>query len=76
MEEPTARQQWDTNTKADGTFRSQDLGKLLEYLQPLQQLFSPGKSGFYTKPLVARPGIEAGYSYSVGLIQLGTLLAS
>ncbi len=50
-----------------------ELGKMLKFLEPLQEWLSPEGSGFYLKPTVSPPGIEAGYIYDAGLIQLGSL---
>lgn len=51
------------------------LGQLLQFLQPLQAWMSPSEGdGFYVKPVLSpSPGIEAGYIYDAGVIQLGTL---
>lgn len=48
-------------------------GKLIEFLEPLQRWLSPQGNGFYVKPIFYEPGVEAGYVYSAGLIQLGSL---
>jgi hypothetical protein len=52
------------------------LGTVLEFLRPLQAWMSPsGDSGPYVKPILlgGSAGIEAGYIYDAGLIQVGTL---
>jgi len=51
------------------------IGKDLKFLEPLQAWMSPGGTGVYVKPIVlgGAPGVEAGYIYDAGLIQLGSV---
>ena len=50
------------------------LGSLLTYLQALQSWMSPSGSGFYVKLITdGFSGIEAGYIYDAGIIQVGSL---
>ncbi|MEP2236009.1 MAG: hypothetical protein ABJM58_12195 [Alteripontixanthobacter sp.] len=48
-------------------------GPYIKFLEPLQQWLAPKGNGFYLKPQFGPPGIEAGYIYNAGVVQLGTL---
>ena len=52
-----------------------EVGKYLSYIQALQDWLAPKGSGFYIKPAeeTGYYGIEAGYRFATGLIQVGTL---
>ncbi|MEW8332036.1 MAG: hypothetical protein AB2692_13950 [Candidatus Thiodiazotropha sp.] len=52
-----------------------EVGEFLSYIKALQDWLAPKGSGFYIKP-AAEPGyigVEAGYRFATGLIQVGTL---
>src|SRR5436190_1432867 len=49
------------------------IGDYLKFVQALQQWLSPAGSGLYVKPIFGPPGIEVGYVYDAGIIQVGTL---
>jgi hypothetical protein len=49
------------------------IGKLLEFLQPLQEWLAPSGSGFYITPISGRPGLEAGYNFAGDVIQIGSV---
>lgn len=61
--------------KFDIRVKDVKLGQLLEFLQPLQAWLAPSSdSGFYIKPILNGPlGIEAGYIYDAGVIQVGSI---
>lgn len=42
------------------------------FLQTLQSWMSPG-DGFFVRPIFSPPGVEAGYTFDAGIIQVGTL---
>jgi hypothetical protein len=50
-----------------------EIGPFLKYIQSLQQWLSPQGSGFYLKPTAGFGGIEAGYVYDAGIVQVGSL---
>ena len=50
------------------------VGTLLTFLKPLQAWLSPSGDGFYVKPILNPPGIEAGYSFDADVIPLGAIL--
>ncbi|MHB2050347.1 hypothetical protein [Pseudomonas sp. VEM90] len=49
------------------------IGPFLEFVQKLQSWLAPQGSGFYLKPAAQYPGVEVGYIYDAGIIQLGAL---
>jgi hypothetical protein len=49
------------------------LGKLMEFIKPLQAWLSPSDSGFYIKLMTSPIGLEVGYIYDAGIILVGTL---
>jgi hypothetical protein len=51
------------------------LGRYLEFIQPLQAWLAPSQgNGFYIEPIVgAKLGVEAGYVYDAGVIQIGSV---
>lgn len=57
----------------DLAVKSVELGKYLGFMKTIQEWLSPKGSGFYIEPLSAGLGIEAGYRFDAGLIQVGTL---
>ncbi len=50
-----------------------EMGPMLKFLEPLQRWLSPEGTGFYLTLLKEPPGIEAGYIYNAGLVQIGSL---
>jgi hypothetical protein len=55
------------------TVKDVTLGPMLKFIEPLQAWLAPSGSGFYVRPTLATPGIEAGYVFDAGLITLGNL---
>ena len=51
-----------------------ELGQLVQFIKPLQQWLSPGDNGFYVKPVLNPPAIEAGYRFYTEVIPLGAIL--
>lgn len=49
------------------------IGPYLEFVKTLQEWLAPQGSGFYLKPTEQYPGVEVGYIYDAGIIQIGTL---
>ncbi|WP_145221353.1 hypothetical protein [Sinorhizobium medicae] len=49
------------------------IGPYLEFVKKLQEWLCPQGSGFYLKPAGQFPGVEVGYIYDAGIIQIGTL---
>jgi len=49
------------------------IGPYLEFVKKLQDWLAPQGSGFYLKPAGLYPGVEVGYIYDAGIIQIGTL---
>lgn len=49
------------------------LGPAAEFLQELQAYMSPKGNGFFIRPSLAPPGVEAGYILNLGTISIGTL---
>lgn len=49
------------------------LGTYLKFVESLQQWLSPQGSGFYLRAADDFPGIEVGYVYDAGMVQIGTL---
>jgi hypothetical protein len=50
-----------------------EMGPLMTFLKPLQDWLAPKGSGFYVKPSFSPVGIEAGYIFDAGIIQVATL---
>jgi hypothetical protein len=50
------------------------IGTLIKFIKPLQKWLSPSGNGFYVKPVVNPPGIEAGYGFDCDVIPLGAIL--
>lgn len=50
-----------------------ELGTYLKFVQALQSYLSPQGSGFYVKPFADLSGVEAGYIYDAGILQVGSL---
>lgn len=48
-----------------------ELGRQLGFIQALQNWLAPKGSGFYVKPSLT--GVEAGYIYDAGILQVGSL---
>ena len=60
--------------KFDMAIKEVQLNQCLEFIKPLQEWLAPGDSGFYLRPIVgANLGIEAGYTFAAGVIQIGTV---
>ena len=57
----------------DVNITSVEVGKFLSYIEALQDWLAPNGSGFYIKPAVEFLGVEAGYQFATGLIQVGNL---
>src|SRR5258708_10364899 len=51
-----------------------ELGQLVQFINPLQQWLAPGDNGFYVKPVLNPPAIEAGYRFYTEVIPLGAIL--
>lgn len=49
------------------------IGTYLKFVEKLQQWLAPQGSGFYLQPTEGFPGIEVGYLYDAGIIQIGSL---
>jgi hypothetical protein len=62
-----------SSPKFDAQISNVILGKLVEFIKPLQAWLSPSGGGFYLKPVFAPIGLEVGYTYDAGIIQVGTL---
>ncbi|HTE46640.1 MAG TPA: hypothetical protein VK636_15410 [Gemmatimonadaceae bacterium] len=50
------------------------IGSMIQFLQPLQSWLSPGGDGFYVRPVLNPPGLEAGYAFDSDVIPLGAIL--
>ncbi|MEM5461350.1 hypothetical protein VSR69_42255 [Paraburkholderia phytofirmans] len=49
------------------------IGTYLKFVEKLQQWLTPQGSGFYLRAAQEFPGIEVGYVYDAGIIQIGSL---
>jgi hypothetical protein len=56
----------------DAKIESVTLGTYMQFVEPLQQWMSP-KGGFYVRPAVGMPAIEAGYTFTSSLIAIADL---
>lgn len=57
----------------DVEIESVEIGAVMEFLKALQEWFVPQGSGLFLRPTPHPRGIEVGYEYGAGLIQVGTL---